>query len=125
MFIQHYDNYDSLRSVVLFDKSPYKMYTVENDDEDDNADGSMLPKLTPIFREINGITEPYNQCRQALPKTYLHNGYIDIFKTSLLQHNSISGEKIYPFIMKPNDTIDIDTPADWDKAVLRQNQEKI
>ena len=125
LFIQHYDNYDSLRSVVLFDKSPYKMYTVENDDGGDNADGSMLPKLTPIFREINGIAEPYNQCRQALPKTYLHNGYIDIFKTSLLQHNSISGEKIYPFIMNPNDTIDIDTPADWDKAVLRQNQEKI
>jgi CMP-N,N'-diacetyllegionaminic acid synthase len=112
IFLQNYQDYDSLRSVVLFEKSPYKMYTIHENIVD-------KPTLTPIFQEINGIKEPYNQCRQALPQTYLHNGYIDIFKTTLLEQKTISGEKIYPFVMKPEDTIDIDSPEDWEKALRR------
>ena len=110
LFLQHYQEYDSLRTVVTFEKSPYKMYTIERNDTMNN------PRLTPLFKEITGIKEPFNQCRQVLPQTYLHNGYIDIFKTTLLEEKTISGEKIYPFIMSVDDTIDIDTEADWEKA---------
>ena len=66
LFIKNMDKYDSLRTVVPFEKSPYKMYTIDNN------------ILTPLHKEIEGIKEPYNECRQKLPKTYLHNGYIDI-----------------------------------------------
>ena len=65
---------------------------------------------------INNIDEPYNKCRQYLPKTYLHNGYIDILKPDILKNNTISGDNIYPYIMDKNDTIDIDTMDDWEKA---------
>ena len=47
----------------------------------------------------NQIKEPYNQCRQILPKTYLHNGYIDILNTEMIEKGTISGTKIYPYIM--------------------------
>ena len=104
LFINNMDKYDSLRTVVEFEKSPYKMYSIEND------------ILIPMYKEINGIKEPYNQCRQALPKTYLHNGYIDIFKASIVNEGTISGERIYPYIMDKSDTIDIDTMDDWFKA---------
>lgn len=100
------EQYDSLRSVVLFDKSPYKMYSV-------NENNTLL---SPLYKEISGINEPYNQCRQILPKTYLHNGYIDIIKTDIINKNTISGDKIYPYIMYKTDTIDIDTMDDWLKA---------
>ena len=103
-FMQNIDNYDSLRSVIPFEKSPYKMYT---------ADGNVL---TPLFAEVNGIPEPYNQCRQVLPQCYLHNGYIDILKTSLLERGTISGENIYPFVMSPEDNVDIDTEKDLQRA---------
>ena len=63
----------------------------------------------------NKIIEPYNQCRQLLPETYLHNGYIDILKPYLLLEDKISGDKIYPYIMDKKDTIDIDTLEDWKK----------
>ena len=96
------DEYDSLRSVIPIDKSPYKMYRVENN-------GTLLQ---PLFKEVAGITEPYNQCRQVLPQCYLHNGYIDILKTSLLERDTISGDRIYPFVMLPEDNIDIDTEKD-------------
>lgn len=108
IFIQNYDKYDSLRTIVEFDKSPFKMYTINTEDNN----------LIPLFKEIKNIKEPYNQGRQYLPKTFLHNGYIDIIKTSTLSKNTISGEKIYPYLMNKNDTIDIDTEDDWEKAEL-------
>ena len=107
LFINNYKDYDSLRTVVPFEKSPFKMYIKK-----DNI-------LMPLFKtlEVNDkiIIEPYNQCRQLLPETYLHNGYIDILKPYLLEQDKISGDKIYPYLMNKEDTIDIDTLDDWNK----------
>jgi CMP-N,N'-diacetyllegionaminic acid synthase len=107
-FIQNLEDYDSLRTVVEFDKSPYKMYRIINDND-----------LVPLFNSVDSIkNEPFNQCRQFLPKTYLHNGYIDILKTSLLETNKISGDRILPYVMEKSDTIDIDNDDDWKKAEI-------
>ena len=101
IFIETRHLYDSLRSVIEIDKSPYKMYNVCDD------------KLVPLFKNVENIKEPFNQCRQILPKAYLHNGYIDIFNCKILKNNSISGENIYPYVMNDNDNIDIDLLKDW------------
>jgi len=101
LFLENRENYDSLRSVVEFEKSPYKMYTLTEN------------TLVPLFKKVNDIDEPYNQCRQILPKCYLHNGYIDIFNTSILENATISGERIYPYLMNKEDTLDIDEAKDW------------
>tara|TARA_A100001035_G_C27748778_1_gene485354 strand:- start:10 stop:690 length:681 start_codon:yes stop_codon:yes gene_type:complete len=100
IFIKNRNKFDSLRSVIPFDKSPYKMYTLNNN------------ILTPLFNEINNIQEPYNKPRQILPQCYLHNGYIDILNTSILNENTISGKKILPFIMDNDNNIDIDNISD-------------
>ena len=105
LFIKNRSTYDSLRTVVPFTKSPYKMYSVKNN------------VLVPLFKKINNINEPYNQCRQTLPETYLHNGYIDIFNTNIIKKGTISGDNILPFIMKQTDTIDIDSISDWNCAL--------
>ena len=104
IFIENINNYSSLRTVVEFEKSPYKMYNIVDN------------QLLPLFNEINNIKEPYNQCRQVLPKTYLHNGYIDIFNADIIHDNTISGLSIYPYVMNKNDVIDIDNNDDWIKA---------
>jgi N-acylneuraminate cytidylyltransferase len=100
-FIENRDVYDSLRSVVEVEKTPYKMYNI------------IECNLCPLFTNIGGMREPYNQCRQSLPKCYLHNGYIDILNTSLLEQGTISGRKILPYIMDVRDTNDIDTENDF------------
>ena len=41
----------------------------------------------PLFNNVNELTEPYNVGRQYLPKTYVHNGYVDIIKSDLLKTN--------------------------------------
>ena len=74
---------------------------------------SLDKQLEPFTNNNIKINEPYNQARQLLPKTYLHNGYIDILKPELIDRGMISGENIYPYIMDKNDTIDIDTIDDW------------
>ena len=68
--------------------------------------------LLPLFRSIDNIYEPYNEARQILPQCYLHNGYIDILNTSILNKNTISGKNILPFIMEQNDNLDIDVISD-------------
>ena len=74
--------------------------------------------LQPLFKVYNQISEPYNEGRQYLPKAYLHNGYIDIIKTSILNNDTISGSKIFPFVMKKDQITDIDTIEDWNQALL-------
>ena len=44
--------------------------------------------LNPLFRNLGDLQEPYNQCRQNLPDAYLHNGYIDILNTNLIERNN-------------------------------------
>ena len=107
LFLENRENYDSLRSVIEFEKSPYKMYNVKEN------------TLMPLFKKVNDIDEPYNQCRQILPKCYLHNGYIDIFNTSILERETIIGEKIYPYVMNKEEDLDIDTNDDLEKARSR------
>ena len=104
LFYNKRDKYDSLRTVVKIEKTPYKMYKIENNN------------LVPYLKTYGHIDEPYNICRQDLPDSYLHNGYIDIMNYSLLKQNKISGDKILPYIMEKTDTIDIDTVEDWEKA---------
>jgi N-acylneuraminate cytidylyltransferase len=105
IFIENYNEYDSLRTIIPLEKSAYKMYNLEGND---------LKPLFPIVN-INGIevVEPFNQARQILPKCYLHNGYIDILNPKILKRGMISGEKIYGYLMNKEDTIDIDTIEDW------------
>lgn len=100
IFISNRDKYDSLRSVIPIEKSPYKMYSINNEE------------LTPLFNEVNNIKEPYNQARQILPQCYLHNGYIDILNADILKNDTISGNRIYPFVMNNDNNIDIDEKKD-------------
>ena len=71
--------------------------------------------MVPLFNNVSGRQEPYNMGRQYLPKTYLHNGYVDILKPELIKQNKLSG-KILAYEMTETDNIDIDTEQDWIKA---------
>jgi len=99
------NEYTSLRTIIPYPKSPYKMYKINND------------KLIPLFEEVNGLREPYNKCRQQLPDTYLHNGCVDIIRVkSYFEQNSITGYNIYAYLMNKSEDNDIDTIDDWVKS---------
>ena len=106
LFIENRYEYDSLRTVTPSEKSIYKMYTIKNN------------VLNPIKKKYKNIIEPYNQCRQILPKCYIHNGYIDILNANIVNKKCISGDKIFPYIMTNNNAIDIDTMKDWNNSLI-------
>ena len=110
-FLSKYENYHSLRTVVKIKNSPYKMYYI------------MRNNLIPFITEDPRFLEPYNQARQNFVDTYLHNGCIDIVKTSvILKHGLLSGSNILPYIMDENETDDIDELKDFidsEKKVCR------
>lgn len=111
-FIAVRDKYSSLRTVVPFSKSPFKMYTIDGD------------TLVPLFREINGQLEPYNLGRQQLPQAYLHNGYVDILNTATLLQGSMTGNSILSYVMSESDTIDIDSTEDLLSAGKQSSPEE-
>jgi CMP-N,N'-diacetyllegionaminic acid synthase len=56
--------------------------------------------------------------RQLLPKAYIRDGSVYVFKASNLQYNSIYGKKIAYHESDDLFHINIDTPDDWHRAEL-------
>ncbi|MGZ5510676.1 MAG: acylneuraminate cytidylyltransferase family protein [Nitrososphaeraceae archaeon] len=87
---------DSLRSVHLTSKTPFKMWLIGDDGY-----------MKPVARNVH-MHEPYNQPRQKLPLVYWQDGYIDITRPSVIfEKNSTTGDIILPFIIE-EPVMDID-----------------
>ena len=95
---------DAVRTVCVPFQNPYKMWRV-------GQDGFMQPLLQSEFRE------PYNMPRQALPEVFWQTGYVDAaWSRTILEKGSMTGERILPLIISPEEWIDIDSPDDWRRA---------
>lgn len=98
-------NADSVRGVVPAGQNPYKMWEFNGYDK----------PLSPLIH-VEGLTEPYNAPRQILPQVYWQTGHIDAIRTKTISHkNSLTGDVVYPYLIDPHYTVDIDTLADWEK----------
>ena len=96
---------DSVRGVVPAGQNPYKMWKFNGYDK----------PLNPLIH-VEGLTEPYNAPRQILPQVYWQTGHIDAIRTKTISHkNSLTGDVVYPYVIDPRYTVDIDTLADWEK----------
>jgi YrbI family 3-deoxy-D-manno-octulosonate 8-phosphate phosphatase len=93
---------DSVRGVVPAGQNPHKMWRI-------GPDGSMQALL-----HVDGIEEPYNAPRQALPQIYWQTGHIDVIRPqTLMFKNSMSGDNIQSLLIDPRYTVDIDNLSDW------------
>jgi len=98
-------NADCVRGVVPAGQNPFKMWRFNGEDK----------PLHPLL-EAEGIAEPYNAPRQVLPPVYWQTGHIDAIRVSTItQKGSLSGDVVYPLVIDPKYTVDIDTLADWAK----------
>ncbi|GAP13784.1 CMP-N-acetylneuraminic acid synthetase [Longilinea arvoryzae] len=96
---------DSVRGVVPAGQNPHKMWRI------DPQTGHMKNLI-----DVPGIAEPYNAPRQALPQIYWQTGHIDAIRARVIREgHSMSGEVILPVMVDPQFTVDIDTPADWQR----------
>lgn len=92
---------DAVRTVVAPFQNPYKMWRIA-------ASDYLEPLLSAEF------PEPYNLPRQQLPPVYWQTGYVDAARrTTILEKNSMTGDRIRPLITDPGEWIDIDSEDDW------------
>lgn len=104
-FLLEHKDADCVRGVVPAAQNPFKMWRF------DDANQPMKPLL-----EIEGIAEPYNAPRQFLPPAYWQTGHIDAIRVATIAHKkSLTGDVVYPLMIDPIYTVDIDTLADWAK----------
>ncbi len=95
---------DAVRTVCVPFQNPFKMWQVD-------LDGFMRPLMK------TEIPEPYNLPRQALPEVYWQTGYVDAtWAKTILEKDSMTGEKILPLIISAEEWIDIDSKDDWRRA---------
>lgn len=96
---------DCVRGVVPAGQNPFKMWRFNGEDK----------PLKPLL-EVDGIPEPYNAPRQILPPVYWQTGHIDVIRVAtIVNKKSLTGDVIYPLVIDPKYTVDIDTLADWAK----------
>ncbi len=87
---------NSLRSVRAADKSPFKMWRI---DEQGYA--------VPVAR-LEKFGEPYNMPRQLLPVVYWQDCYVDITRPEVVfEQKSTTGQLILPFLIE-EECVDID-----------------
>ena len=104
ILLEHEDA-DCVRGVVPAGQNPFKMWRFNG------ADKPLNPLLT-----VDGIAEPYNAPRQILPPVYWQTGHIDAIRVSTIQNRkSLTGDVIYPLVIDPRYTVDIDNLSDWAK----------
>lgn len=95
---------DAVRTVCVPFQNPFKMWRIA-------ADGFMVPLIQLDH------PEPYNLPRQALPEVYWQTGYVDVaWMQTILDKNSMTGERILPLVIDASEWIDIDSPDDWRRA---------
>ena len=91
---------DSVRSVSIPSQHPYRMFTL--------ADDGFLKNLLET-----GYKEPYLLRRQDLPPVYWYNCVIDVTRPkTIFVKQSMTGDRILPYIMDASLVVDIDSPDD-------------
>ena len=104
ILLEHPDA-DCVRGVVPAGQNPFKMWRFDGNDK------PMKPLLG-----VDGIAEPYNAPRQILPPVYWQTGHIDAIRVSTIRNKqSLTGDVIYPLVIDPRYTVDIDNLSDWAK----------
>lgn len=102
---------DSVRSVSEPSQHPYRTFNI--------TDGY----LSPIMKHEH--PEPYLLRRQDLPKMFFYNCVIDITRPStIFDQHSMTGKKMLPYIMNPENVLDIDTKQDLEFARFFLGSEK-
>ena len=104
ILLEHGDA-DCVRGVVPAGQNPFKMWRFSGEEQ----------PITPLLT-VDGIAEPYNAPRQILPPAYWQTGHIDAIRVSTIEHKrSLTGDIVYPLVIDPRYTVDIDTLSDWAK----------
>ncbi len=91
---------DSVRSVSAVKQHPYRMFKIDESGF-----------LDPLMKHEH--PEPYLLRRQDLPTLFYYNCVIDVTRyQTVMEKGSMTGSKIFPYIMDEEEVVDVDTAID-------------
>lgn len=107
---KNYDKIQSVRSVSKYERKIEKIYKIDDEGYLKNSFG--------FKRYKNNLLNDFmcNQSDQILPSYFIHDGAIDIFKSTNLKKNTVSGNKIMSYITKTSG-FDINNLNDFKKNI--------
>lgn len=112
-FIENPD-VDSLRAVELCQQHPGKMWVVS---------GNLMK---PLLDDQGAVPPWHSSPYQALPPVYAQNASLEIAWNRIpLEHGTIAGKSVIPFITEGEDGFDINKPDDWLLAEIRVSAGKL
>lgn len=100
-FMFQKSQFSALRSVEEMSESAYKTFCIGPSEN-----------LIPAFSELD--LHDANKPRQAFPKTFSANGYVDFLKVETIRAGTLHGDNCLAF--KTDPTIEIDSQADLELA---------
>jgi CMP-N-acetylneuraminic acid synthetase len=69
-----------------------------------------------FLRLSTGEEEPIPR-RQGLPEAFHRSGSVYVTRRdTLMEHNSLYGQRLIGYLLNPDKHVSIDTPADWQRA---------
>jgi CMP-N,N'-diacetyllegionaminic acid synthase len=93
---------DSLRAIEKCKQHPGKMWVVRG------------KRMHPAMPFTNGTTPWHSSQYGALPEIYAQDASLEIAWSHIaLEHNTIAGESIIPFVSQGLEGFDINDPEDW------------
>ncbi|ANP46830.1 acylneuraminate cytidylyltransferase family protein [Candidatus Viadribacter manganicus] len=93
---------DSLRAVEKCEQHPGKMWIVSGD------------RMQPLLPMADGQVPFHSSQYAALPEVYVQNASLEIaWSRVALEHGSIAGEILTPFLTQGDEGFDVNRPRDW------------
>ena len=94
----------SVRTVTKCEQHPFRMWHIQ-----DNC----------MVGYENGVYEPYNTPRQELPTLFFQTGDLEMVTRETLLAGSVSGIRVLPLVLHPDEMVDIDHEKDLVHAEQR------
>lgn len=115
-FLAHQTWADSLRAIEKCKEHPGKMWVLDGDRLNPLLSGQEPSLATPAAQaKLQSLTSPLHSTPyQALPDVYIQNASLEIaWCRVVLDHYTIAGEAIAPFLTHDYEGLDINNEKDW------------
>ena len=101
---QEAESMDSLRAMEITNTHPGKMWRLGDDN-----------RATPFLSQIDQKIPTHDRPTQSLEKLWIQNASLEFIRfRSLVESKTISGKKVFGYIMPGLEGLDVNTQFDWD-----------
>jgi CMP-N,N'-diacetyllegionaminic acid synthase len=101
---QEAESMDSLRAMEITNTHPGKMWRLGEDN-----------RATPFLSQIDQKIPTHDRPTQSLEKLWIQNASLEFIRfRSLVESQTISGKRVFGYIMPGLEGLDVNTQFDWD-----------